>query len=364
MTDALAILPLQYAPLIALALSLALIPLAAKLARAGGLVDHPGGRKDHAKPTPLVGGLVIFPVYIIIAGLAGIPLDFYWPLFAGILLILIVGALDDRYEIAAWVKFLAQLSAATLIVVIGDAEVRDLGDLFGFGPVDLGWFSIPFSIFTVALLINAINLMDGLDGLAGGKSLVIVGWFMAACALAGHWPPFFTLGILAGALAGFLYYNLRHPLRDKASVFLGDAGSMALGLTLSWYAIGLAQPPDPTLAQISVAWILALPVIDACGQFLRRISEGRHPFSADRGHFHHHLVHAGVPIGRSTALILLLGVVLGGIGIGGIALGIPAFILSYLWIALLISHVAVSYQPARYVNLISKFRKSAAQTTR
>jgi UDP-N-acetylmuramyl pentapeptide phosphotransferase/UDP-N-acetylglucosamine-1-phosphate transferase len=87
---------------------------------------------------------------------------------------------------------------------------------------------------------------------------------------------------------------------------------------LAWFCIVLTQHAEPILVPISVAWIVALPVIDACGQFYRRVREGRHPFSADRGHFHHHFIHAGVPVGRSTAMILLLGFVLGGIGYFGI----------------------------------------------
>jgi UDP-GlcNAc:undecaprenyl-phosphate GlcNAc-1-phosphate transferase len=161
---------------------------------------------------------------------------------------------------------------------------------------------------------------------------------------------------LLGALAAFLFYNMRHPMRDRASVFLGDAGSMGLGLVIAWFCIALTQQSvEPVIVPISIAWIVALPVIDACGQFYRRVKEGRHPFSADRGHFHHHFVHAGVPVGRSTAMILLLGFVLGGIGYFSIYAGVPQIVMTVAWTGLLFSHMAVSVRSEYYIRIFSKF---------
>lgn len=345
------------APFLALIATLALVPMACGFAHQIGLVDDPGGRKHHEGSIPLIGGLVIFPVFVVMSILSGASITYFWPLFGALFLILVVGVMDDRFELAAWPKFVAQISAATLVVAIGNAELVRLGDLFGFGTVYTGMFSIPFSIAAVVLLINAINLMDGLDGLAAGKSFIVVLWLMIACAMAGEWPPFWNLGILLACIGGFLVYNMRHPFRGKASVFLGDAGSMALGLTLAWFCIGLAQEPDPVVTPISVAWIVALPVIDACGQFARRVAEGRHPFSPDRGHFHHHFVHAGIPVGESTALILLLGFVLGGVGVIGVLLGVPLYVLTLLWITLLFSHMALSFKPETYIKLIGSLRR-------
>jgi UDP-GlcNAc:undecaprenyl-phosphate GlcNAc-1-phosphate transferase len=130
------------------------------------------------------------------------------------------------------VQIRVQISAAALVVILGGARIYTLGDMFGFGEVGLGWMSIPFSIAAVALLVNSINLMDGLDGLAAGKSFVVLGWLVLACLMAHDAQAAMPMMPLLGALAAFLFYNMRHPMRDKASVFLGDAGS--LGLVWCW----------------------------------------------------------------------------------------------------------------------------------
>jgi UDP-GlcNAc:undecaprenyl-phosphate/decaprenyl-phosphate GlcNAc-1-phosphate transferase len=160
---------------------------------------------------------------------------------------------------------------------------------------------------------------------------------------------------MMGALAAFLVYNMRNPLRRKANIFLGDAGSMALGLSLAWFGMRLGWGTDPVVDPISVAWILALPIMDTCAQFARRVSQGRHPFSADRNHFHHHFVNAGVPIGQATAIMTALGFFLGLIGVGGMLLGVPEYILAYAWIALLFLHMYMNMRPARLRRLIMLF---------
>ena len=146
---------------------------------------------------------------------------------------------------------------------------------------------------------------------------------------------------------------MRYPGRAKASVFLGDAGSMCLGLTIAWYAIGLAKDEAaPALEPISVAWVLALPIMDTCAQFYRRMRSGKHPFSPDRGHFHHHFVDAGMSVGRATCAILCLGAVLGAVGYGLAALGVPLLVLTVVWIALLLGHMEVTRKPHIYIRVI------------
>lgn len=344
-------LPFWIFPLVSFLLVLGLVPLGRNLALRIGFVDTPGGRKDHVRPTPPIGGLIIIPVFILMTFLSGAPVEVYWTFWLALVVIMTAGALDDRYAIRPRWKFLAQFTAAGLIVY-GGARVASLGDLFGFGTVWLGWAHIPFSVIATVLLINAINLIDGLDGLAGGKSFVALFWMFVPAAFIGLSGPALPISIMMGVLAAFLVYNMRNPFRRKANIFLGDAGSMALGLSLAWFGMRLGWGRNPVVDPISMAWILALPIMDTCAQFARRVSQGRHPFSADRNHFHHHFVNAGISVGQATAIITTIGFFLGMIGVGGMLLGVPEYVLAYAWITLLFLHMYMNMRPARLRRVI------------
>jgi len=343
--------------LAALAAVAALVPRACRLAVRYRFVDRPGGRKGHKGAVPPVGGLVVFPVFIIFSLIAGVALPGFYAFLLALCLLLLVGAADDRAAVPAGLKFLAQFAAAILAVVGGAAVLSQLGDLFGFGTVGLGWGRVIFSVIATVLLINAINLMDGLDGLAGGKGFIALFWLLVCALLSGQSAFLLPLGVLMGALAGFLIYNLRHPLRDRAAVFLGDAGSLTLGLALAWFALKMTETSGRQIEPITIAWILALPIMDTCGQFARRVSEGRHPFDADQNHFHHHFINVGMAPGRATALILGLTFITGLIGVGGAALGVPVPVLAYSWSALLLLHIYLSLKPERMRGLIARLHR-------
>ena len=343
-------------PLVALALTAALIPLARALAIKGGYVDEPGGRKHHAEPVPPIGGIVIFCVFMALSFFidpeVGDPRFFS----AALMLILVTGILDDARPVPSIIKFLIHFAVGYLVVVPGGVQIETLGNLLGFGEMRLGWASVPFSIACVVYIINAVNMMDGIDGLAGGKSLIVLGWLMIAVGAHGFWEALGGIGILAGALGGFLIYNMRHPFREKANVFLGDAGSMALGLSIAWFAIGLTQGPGAVMAPVSVAWIIALPIIDAFGLLVMRIREGRNPFDPDRRHFHHHFLNAGFSVGQSTFLILGWSAVLGAVGFCGYIAGIPEPVLGWGWVALWLGHAALVMKPEPFIRLLSRLR--------
>jgi len=337
----------------------ALMPLARVLALRAGFVDAPDKRKVHEGLVPPIGGLVIFPVYMLALVLAGQDMGAYWPLMFALGLLVVTGAVDDYAHINPWIKFFIQIFAALVVLFFGDLQLHHLGDIFSMGTLWLGFMALPFSLAAIVLLINAVNLMDGLDGLAGGKSFVMLGWFALAAWLAGHEGELQALAPLLAALAGFLVYNMRSPLRARASVFLGDAGSLGLGLVLAWFSIKLAQPESGrAIEPIAVAWVLALPIMDECAQFYRRVREGRHPFAPDRGHFHHHLLHAGFGAGQATFVILLLGMLTGAIGYGGLWLGVPEVVLTLLWIAALLTHMYLSEKPQVYIGFFKRITDS------
>ncbi|MFK7839839.1 MAG: MraY family glycosyltransferase [Bdellovibrionales bacterium] len=348
--------------LIAFVCVVVLIPLAIKFAPILKLVDAPDGpdgRKQHEGQIPLIGGLIIFPVFIGVAIAAGYSISDYWPLYGAIFMLLVTGAVDDKIHLHSMVKFFVQFCAAALIILPGGAQVFQLGDLFGLGHMGLDIMSLPFSFAAVVLLINAVNLMDGLDGLSAGYCAVAMSWLGLGFYHGGYQAEFLMVGLLVSCMVGFLVFNMRTPFRAKASLFLGDAGSLCLGVCLAWFALHAGKDyMNPAVEPIGVAWVLAIPIMDTCAQFYRRVRNGRHPFSPDRGHFHHHFVNAGVPDGWATATILALAFVTGAVGVFGMSLGVSPAIITISWMILLLWHIWYSAVPDRYIGVISRLVKT------
>ncbi len=343
-------------PIIAFVMVTLLVMPFRKLARIMGIVDKPDTRKKHQKEIPPIGGLIIFTAFMIYGLVSGIvDLSKYWPLYSSLVILLVSGALDDQFSLHAWLKFAIHIAAAGVIAFMGNVQAAYLGDLFGFGVVWTGIASYPFTIIAIVLLINAMNLMDGMDGVAGGVSGVIFIWFAIASYLAGWLAVAQVLVVLCACIAGFLVFNMRNPWRRQASLFLGDAGSMSLGLVIAWFAVHLARGPGTPLEPIAVAWIIGFPIFDTCAQFYRRVLDGKDPFAPDCHHFHHHLIAAGIPVKRATVIIIGLVTVMGGIGVGGIAIGLPPVMLTSAWIALFLAHILISRRPERYVGFIKRF---------
>ena len=279
-----------------LTISSFLIAATHKLAHRIRLVDEPDHRKRHFQATPLTGGIATFCGFLIGLTMIGIEWQSYWTLLVGMAILLIIGLLDDYVDVSAGLRLLLQVGVAGLMVFYGGLEIQSLGLLFGeaYGPVSLGIWSTPFTIACVVFIINAINMADGLDGLAGGSALVIfillslTGWLDGA--------PFGLIAIsmiLAFSTMGFLIHNLRSSFRRRASAFLGDSGSMAIGFAIAWLAIALGTREGGTVDPIAIAWILIIPSMDTLALFFRRLRLGRSPLSADRAHLHHIMLRCG-----------------------------------------------------------------------
>ncbi len=312
-----------------------------KLAHKYDFVDKPGGRKKHDVATPLIGGLIIVPIYFILGLSAN--LDFIMPfssLLLGVILLLSIGALDDKFHIHPWVRFVIQIWVACFIVIFCGAEIKYMGDLFGFGEFYTGFLGKAFSVICFVLLMNAINMMDGVDGLAGGFITIALGWLMYVAYSGGAGSKFWAIAFLIAPMIGFLAYNARTPLRSKAAVFLGDAGALSLAIILGWFAINLSQYPPhlEVLAPVSIIWIMAVPIIDTFALFFVRMKQGRSPFEADRLHLHHKILDKGYTPGQTCLIILTLAIVSGGIGIFGIKAGIPEYVMLYSWSSIWIGY--------------------------
>lgn len=331
----------------------ALVPWACRFAHRFDFLDRPGGRKKHDDEIPPVGGLVVFPVFMLLVFLSGHADSSFGAFALSIFLLLGVGALDDRLSLPAGLKFLTQFIAAGIVVIFGGVQVVSFGNIFGWGEMYTGWVGMPFTIVAIVLLINAINLMDGLDGLAGGLGFVVCLGLLICALVAGDIGHAILLCAIMGALAGFLFHNMRTPWRSQARVFMGDAGSLSLGLSLGWLAIDMAgNPADAVAMPMTVAWLLGLPIMDTCSQFARRVSQGRHPFDPDHNHFHHHFVTAGVPVKFAVPAILLVVVLYGAFALGVQFTGQPQAWLTYPWIVLLFAHMYMSVRPKRFRKMI------------
>lgn len=298
---------IQFAIVASFLIALVMVPILRDPVIKMDLVDRPGGRKRHSGVVPLSGGLAIFIGVMFAALLTNVPLDPYASLFVGMALMLATGLLDDLVDISPSVKLTAQIVAALLMVSWGGVQITELGLLVGAKPIELGEWAIPFTVLCVLVLINAINMADGTDGLAGGLVLVILAMLFSAAILGGAERGLSGLiGVLFAAVLAFLIYNFRFTRNRSARVFLGDSGSLMLGYAVAWLAVYLSQmPAGVSITPISVAWILLLPVLDLLVLFIRRVMRGRSPFLADSEHLHHVLLRSGFSV-RSTVLLLML----------------------------------------------------------
>lgn len=269
-----------------------------------GLVDLPCARKRHNGAVPLTGGLAIFLGFMLVVLPQAGMRDALAPLLLGMTAMLLLGLYDDLRDLAALRKLAAQVAICTGVALASGVEVNVVGDLFGLGRVGLGAFSLPFTVLCMVLVVNAVNMADGLDGLAGGAVAIIclllalVGWLdgapsrLVACCL-----------LLAAAIGGFLLFNYRLPVRHRLKAFMGDSGSMMLGLAVAWLAIAIATRESAGVYPVSIGWILIIPAADTLSLFVRRLQRGRSPFAPDRTHFHHLLSRLGLSVPATVAVL-------------------------------------------------------------
>jgi len=317
---------------LALPATVALIVFFRRHAMALGLMDMPGGRKHHRGEVPLVGGLGMFGGLAVAALAAGGLPAANAAMLSVMFLVMLAGFIDDRSGLSASTRFMVQAAAVLIMVYWGEVRLDNLGNLFGNGDVKLGRWAVPMTIFAVLGVINAINMIDGADGLAGGLSLIALLIFSAFAAAAGMLGDTLLLPLVA-AVAGFMIFNLRTPWRERASVFMGDAGSMMLGFALAWHAVELGDVYG-LMTPITAVWILAIPLMDTVSQMVRRILKGVSPFTPDNEHLHHVLQRAGFTQAQTVLIMLACSLLFAGIGVGGWLLGVPEYLMFYAFMAI------------------------------
>lgn len=187
------------------------------------------------------------------------------------------------------------------------------------------------------------HMCDGVDGLCGAVTAIALIWFAIVGALVGKYEHMAVLLVLVAAVVGFLVFNLRYPWQQRAHVFLGNGGSMILGLSLSWFAIDLTQNNNYSVPPIVTIWIISIPLLNMGGVLLHRYVKGKSLFSADRKHLHHILLLVGYSESEAVVRLLIISTIFGGLGIAAWQLGVPEYVMFYSFIILFISYYFVVY---------------------
>lgn len=277
-----------------------------------GLLDRPGGRKHHAQPTPLVGGLGIGFGLIVIWLLVPVLRPDPW-LIAGFVALLVLGALDDHRELPALGKLIIELVVVAIALAAAGVTLGHLGTLLPGIEVHLLWLGWPIAIFGVASVLNALNMIDGVDGLSGGIACAGFAALATAAGLAGESALMQMALLPCAAIAGFLVYNLRFPGRPAARVFLGDAGSLSVGFLLGVYAIVICQ--NTSVPAITTVWAVALPLLDGLTVIQRRSARGVSVTQPGADHLHHLLRAWGLGATAITAAETLLAAAFAALGL-------------------------------------------------
>lgn len=313
------------------------------VAIAVGLVDIPGGRKRHDMPVPIIGGIAMSIGLGFGTSVVDHP-EFWNPALFGVYLLVVVGTIDDRFDLPANVRLIAQSCAALLVVLASNIVVSDLGEPLFFH-VELGAFSLIFTVLFVVSLVNAFNIIDGLDGLAGGLALL----GLIAMAIVGFGTPAFPLiSITAAVVAAYLVFNLPLGFNAPVRAFMGDAGSTALGLIIAAVGVHLSQDPVARISPVIGLWFVAVPVFDLFSTIFRRLVDRRSPFAPDHQHLHHVLVEAGLSRRMTLVVILSMAGVFAVAGVIADMIAAPEGLMLVLWFV----GGALYYQTMRRPNAV------------
>ena len=270
-------------------LTLLVMPAVVRLAQRLGAVDQPNERKVHAIATPRMGGVAFF-ISLLLIPFTMLDINQATQGFLlGLFIVGMTGFADDIFDISPKLKFLGIFIGTGIFLVMSGTAVTNLGDLFGTGNIETGWLAIPFTLIAMAGFINALNLSDGLDGLAAGITLIVSLFLGIFAATIGDQICQMIAIVLFGSMIGFLYFNA-HP----AKVFMGDTGSLILGFVLAALCLMLLKSGEGVVVSpISMGILLGLPLSDTIYVMIRRVMRGKSPFLPDKTHFHHRLIDLG-----------------------------------------------------------------------
>ena len=292
------------------------------------LVDKPGDRKTHRGNIPLVGGISVYIGFLL--SLTVIPQGSTLPLhyfFTATGILVVVGMLDDKYNLRVRVRMFCELVAASTMMFAANEQIGCLGNLFALGDICLGWIAVPFTYLAILGAINAFNMVDGIDGLIGGLALNTVFALVILFFKAGWFYESWICLAFISALLPFLLFNLTNTNHSRLKkVFMGDAGSMFIGMSVVWMLSLGTQGSDPAFRPVTALWIVAIPLIDMTGVILRRIKNGKSAFRPDRDHLHHIFMNAGFSPKQALVFITGFSLLISAVGIIMDWLAVPEII--------------------------------------
>jgi len=312
-------------------LSLVLCLLFVPIARHIGLLDHPSERKVHQSSVSLAGGPAIYLAMVLSVFLTTSYGALSLPLFAACGLMMFTGLLDDLHELSPLTRFILQILACCIMIFSGDVLLTDFGSLMWDGVFSLGWLSIPITIFSALGVINAFNMMDGIDGLSS-MIFMVAGTAMAWLALrAGFVVNGGLLMVAVAAVFGFFLLNVRLPWNQSARVFLGDSGSLFLGMLLAWQFIDLGNGNNRAFAPMTAVWLMAVPMADTIRLMTQRWLRGGSSLEADQYHLHHAFLKAGFTVNQTVVAITMLVLFTTGTGLAGQIFAWPEYLMFYAY---------------------------------
>lgn len=301
-----------------------------------GLVDKPNARKHHEGQIPLIGGISIFAA-VLAASLLWLPdtLELRMYLIASAMMVFI-GALDDKYDLKVRIRIVGQIIIASLMIYGVGGYISNLGDLFAFGDIELGPIGIVFTYFAIIVVINAYNMVDGIDGLVGSLSLNTFTAIALLFLMSGNTNYLSYPLILATATLPYLMFNLGFLQKQTKKIFMGDAGSMFIGLSVIWLLSMGTQGENASFRPVTALWICAVPLMDMLAIVIRRYRKGKSPFKPDRDHLHHILQRAGLSSGQTLLVISLFAIFMSLIGVLGEYFLVPESIELILFVVIFI----------------------------
>ncbi len=331
--------------LVAFVVTVVFIVILRPVAKSVGLIDTPGGRKSHVGDVPIVGGIAMFAgicAALVLVQSEPFPL---LPFVVACGILVLVGAVDDKYHVPASIRMSAQIAVVLIMVYGADLSLASIGAPFGMGEVYTGPLGLILTLLVALTTINAYNLVDGIDGLAGSLALVAL-LAVASVATIQH-PSIFVSLIAIAAIVAFLIFNFPTIWNRKARCFMGDAGSTLLGFIIVWAALQVSQGADRVISPVLCLWFASVPVYDLLTCFVRRAIRRKSPFTPGRDHYHHALNRGGFGVRESLGILTGLQLIYTIIALVAHAMAVPDVAMFIGWSLLGVTQRSVIMRLAR-----------------